>query len=69
MSTKGTGIRQLGELLQIPMEQVLAIGDNDNDVPMLETVGYPYIMENTAPHLLERFPNHCRRVEELLATL
>lgn len=69
LSTKGTGIRQLGEFLQIPMEQVLAIGDNDNDVPMLETVGHPYIMENAAPHLLERFPNHCRRVEELLAAL
>ncbi len=69
LSTKGTGIWQLGELLKIPMDQILAIGDNDNDVPMLEVVGHPYIMENAAPQLRSRFSNHCRRVEELLATL
>lgn len=51
------------------MEQMPAIRDNDNDVTMLETAGHLYIMENAAPHLLDRFPNHCRRVEELLVVL
>lgn len=69
LATKGTGIRQLCDAMGISPEEVLAVGDNDNDVPMLEMVGSPYIMENAAPHLLSRFPAHCRRVEELLSRL
>lgn len=69
LSTKGTGIRQLCEILGIDPGDVMAIGDNDNDTAMLDAVGHPYIMENAAPHLLEKYSNHCRRVEELLARL
>ena len=29
----------------------------------------PFIMENAAPELRAKFPNHCRRVEDVLRTL
>lgn len=35
-------------------EEVMAIGDNHNDVEMLEFAGYPVIMGNACPELLER---------------
>lgn len=33
------------------MENVMAIGDNLNDVSMLERVGYPVAMDNAAPEV------------------
>lgn len=46
---KGTGVAHLLELLQIDPARVLAIGDNDNDVPMFRQVGYPVAMANGSP--------------------
>lgn len=46
---KGTGLRRLAELLDIPMEQVMAIGDNGNDIPMLREAGYGVAMGNATP--------------------
>ena len=46
---KGEGIRRLCQLLQIDPQRVLAIGDNDNDIPMLKTVGYGVAMGNATP--------------------
>lgn len=66
---KGTGLTQLCGSLGIDLSEVMAFGDNYNDIPMLEKVGRPYIMEGAAPDLLRRFPDHCRRVEEILQTL
>ena len=50
-------------------EEVISFGDNYNDIPILSMVGRPYIMENAAEELREMFPNHCRRVAEVLKTL
>lgn len=38
-ANKGDALRVLCAMLEIPMDQVMAIGDSDNDVPMLEAVG------------------------------
>ena len=46
---KGEGILRLCQLLQIDPQRVLAIGDNDNDIPMLKTVGYGVAMGNATP--------------------
>lgn len=43
---KGSALLQLANHLQIPMEQVMAIGDNDNDVPMLRAAGTGVAMGN-----------------------
>lgn len=69
VADKGTGLRQLCGALRIGMDEVMAFGDNYNDLPMLEAVGRPYIMDNAAPELRERFPDHCRRVEDILRQL
>lgn len=66
---KGLGLRQLCAGLGIGLDEVMAFGDNYNDLPMLEIAGYPYIMDNAAPALRERFPRRCRRVEDVLRKL
>lgn len=63
---KGRGLRALCGALGIGLDQVLAVGDNYNDVPMLELAGEPWIMEGADPDLLRRFPRHCARVEDVL---
>ena len=63
---KGSGLRRLCEKLGVPLEDVIAFGDSGNDVSMLETAGTGYIMSTAAPHLLERFPHRCKRVQDVL---
>ena len=46
---KGMGVRTLCALLGIEPGRVLAIGDNDNDIPMLEAVGFGVAMGNATP--------------------
>ena len=48
LSDKGTGMRDLCGVLGISPEDVIAIGDNYNDLPMLAEVGHPWIMKNSA---------------------
>ena len=65
-SDKGRGLRQLSEALGISLAETAAIGDNENDRPMLEAAGEAWIMAGAAPELLRRFPRHC---ENALAVL
>ena len=69
LADKGTGLCALCAATGVTPAQVLAIGDNYNDLPMLELAGAPYIMENAAEDLRRRFPRRCARVEALLAQL
>ncbi|HDA0344452.1 TPA: HAD family phosphatase [Staphylococcus aureus] len=45
---KGIALETIAERLGIEMKEVMAIGDNLNDLSMLEKVGYPVAMENGA---------------------
>lgn len=65
---KGEGVGALCRLLNIPLENVAAFGDNYNDLPMLEIVGQPYIMENAVEDLKKRIERHCRDVADVLKT-
>lgn len=49
--SKGHALRRWAAHRGIPREQVMAIGDNYNDVEMLEFAGAPFIMENACPEL------------------
>lgn len=49
---KGLGVRHLCELLNVAPNRVLAIGDSDNDIPMLETVGFGVAMGNSTPGVI-----------------
>ena len=69
LAEKGTGLAQLCAALGVGLDEVAAFGDNFNDVSMLSIAGRPWIMENAAPELKERFPNHCANVADILRTL
>lgn len=69
LSDKGTGIRALCTELGIAPAEIMAFGDNFNDVPMLEAVGHPCLMASAAQPLRQRFPTQCHRVEDVLETL
>lgn len=45
-TNKGEGMRQLGALLNIKLEDMMALGDADNDYLMIKNVGIGVAMEN-----------------------
>lgn len=47
--SKVSGIRKASELLGIPIEEFIAIGDADNDVKMLQECGYGIAVGNASP--------------------
>lgn len=53
-ASKGHGVAILAELNDLASENVMAIGDNFNDLEMLEYAGTPVVMGNADPRLLER---------------
>lgn len=69
LADKGTGLRQLCRALDIGLEEVMAFGDNYNDLPMLELAGRPWMMDSAVEGLRVRFSNRCREVAEVLRTL
>ena len=48
---KGTALIRLGEMLGVAPEEMVAIGDSDNDAAMLRAVGMPVAMGNADPAL------------------
>ncbi|MCC6451606.1 MAG: HAD hydrolase family protein, partial [Acidobacteria bacterium] len=53
-ASKGHGVAKLASLNSITREEVMAIGDNFNDLDMLEYAGTPVVMGNADQSLLER---------------
>jgi Cof subfamily protein (haloacid dehalogenase superfamily) len=50
--SKGVALRRLAEMHGIDREEVMAIGDNFNDLEMLNFAGQPVVMANGAPELV-----------------
>jgi Cof subfamily protein (haloacid dehalogenase superfamily) len=48
---KGVALKRFAELKGIPLENTMAIGDNYNDVSMLEIAGFPVAMGNAVEDL------------------
>jgi Cof subfamily protein (haloacid dehalogenase superfamily) len=46
--TKGSGLAWLAEYLHIQQTEVMAVGDNDNDVPMIEWAGLGVALGNAS---------------------
>lgn len=69
LADKGLGVQKLCQALGLRLEEVMAFGDNYNDISMLEQVGFPYLMETAASELRARFSSRCRTVAEVLETL
>jgi 5-amino-6-(5-phospho-D-ribitylamino)uracil phosphatase len=53
-SSKGSGLKKLATIEGISREDTMAIGDNFNDIEMLEFAGTSVVMGNADPSLLER---------------
>ena len=49
---KGRSLARLAELLGLEADEVMAFGDGQNDVPMLEYAGAGYAMANSCPEAL-----------------
>jgi Cof subfamily protein (haloacid dehalogenase superfamily) len=55
--SKGSAVATLCQHLRVPVSKVMAVGDSSGDLPMLDLVGYPLVVGNAEPALLERFPS------------
>ncbi len=51
--SKASGLRELAKILNISIEETMAIGDADNDLPMLKAAGKSVAMGNAAAHIKE----------------
>lgn len=47
--TKGSGVLRLAELLGVRRKNIYCVGDNENDVSMLEVSALPFAPENAIP--------------------
>lgn len=59
---KGTAVRELAEKLGVSRDEVLAFGDNENDLPMLRWAGHGYAMANAQELVLREITQttgHC----------
>ncbi|HEX8266929.1 MAG TPA: Cof-type HAD-IIB family hydrolase [Pyrinomonadaceae bacterium] len=52
-ASKGYGLKKFAEFRHIKPEEIMVVGDNFNDLEMLEFAGLPVVMGNAAPELLE----------------
>lgn len=50
--SKGVGLAELANALDIPLSEVMAIGDNTNDIGMLQTAGYAAVVGNGHPEAI-----------------
>lgn len=66
--SKGHALRRWADYRGIPREQVMAIGDNFNDLEMLAFAGVPFIMGNACEELKSRgWPVTCSNDENGVA--
>ena len=69
VADKAAGLRGLCRSLGTDLADVMAFGDNWNDVPMLEAAGIPWLMADADPALRPRFPRQCASVPAVLEQL
>jgi hypothetical protein len=50
-ATKGHALAMLADIFNVPQHQVMAIGDGDNDIEMLEYAGLGVVVANARDHI------------------
>lgn len=53
-ASKAQGLKIVGELLKVDMSEIVAFGDGENDLPMIEAAGFSVAMDNGHPVLKEK---------------
>ncbi len=51
--SKGVALKKVAATLGISREEIMAVGDNFNDLEMLSFAGHPVVMANSAPGLVQ----------------
>lgn len=59
---KGRALEELLETLGITRDECVAFGDNYNDLEMLNTVKYGYVMDNAINEIKSKYNYHCSDV-------
>ena len=62
-ANKASALTCLASMLQIPMEEVLVIGDDDNDIQMFQAAGYSAAVGNASENAM-RFAGYCCQEKE-----
>lgn len=65
-SGKGPALRKLAEQLNLNLEEMVAFGDSENDISMLNTVGVSFAMSHAKPHVKAAADFECVQVEEVI---
>jgi len=63
---KGEALQVLAEHLQVPVGNIVAFGDNENDLTMLKTAGIGYAVSNAKEYIRAQADFVCDSVEEIL---
>jgi HAD superfamily hydrolase (TIGR01484 family) len=66
---KGSSLQYLMNTFSIGKDATYAFGDNYNDIEMLQSVQYGYVMENAVEDIKRQFPLSCKTVEDELEKL
>ncbi|MBQ7223433.1 MAG: HAD family phosphatase [Erysipelotrichaceae bacterium] len=53
MNNKGNALKKVADILQIKMDNVLALGDANNDIPMLKMAGYSVVMKGSVEAVIK----------------
>lgn len=48
---KGLGLHRLGNVFHVPVEQIMAVGDSQNDIDMLKEAGFSVAMGNASSEI------------------
>jgi Cof subfamily protein (haloacid dehalogenase superfamily) len=61
---KGVALRELSKVVNIPLQQIVAVGDAMNDLSMLQTAGLGVAVEGSPPPLLAAAKETCPGPEQ-----
>ena len=65
-SSKGAALCVLASHIGIPTSEMIAFGDNENDIAMLKEAGISYAVSTALPHVKEVCDHICENVEDVL---
>ncbi len=69
LSDKGSAVAHIAQKHGIKPEEVMAFGDNFNDIKMLQYARHSYAMATADPVVLANAAHQCNRVEDVVAAL